>query len=371
MMMFRRKVYKNKLLFNTNRIDSTKIIQQSNQNNNLTVDNLFNFMDNSIDCKNVLYYIGPQYGNSLLLLAINPINNLIYKYSNEWLYLIDVYYSKSRDQYNQLVQLYYHSINNKKKSLIIDSDVISFITPFSLGTIHGYTGFFNAIIYYIKNIELFKDHKIIIYRRTQKGMIDIIKHLINKNIIDPKKIIILDNNIFYYFKSVYFVENKYHIFDKDLPDIISKDFIDKYIKPDSANQVYINSLQLPSKLDRLLIIKGSNSVNITGDGIFLNNDILNFKNKMNLTQVEPGIVDEIKLIHIIQSCSIFVVSWGTSFFKNFIYISDKCKKIIVLILQNSNFYNQYVDQIPHLPKVYKNAQIKYIVTESSLNNVII
>ena len=83
-----------------------------------------------------------------------------------------------------------------------------------------------------------------------------------------------------------------------------------------------------------------------------------------------NIIDEIKLIHIIQSCSIFVVSWGTSFFKNFIYISDKCKKIIVLILQNSNFYNQYLDHKPHLSTMYKNAQIEYIVTDSSLNNIL-
>ena len=211
-------------------------------NNNLNIYNLFNYMDESKDGKNVLYYIGDQYSNCSLMLAINAKNNLIYKYSNEWLYLIDFYfyYSISNDLYKQLVQLYHSIINNKKKSLIIDSDVISFINPFSLGTVHGYSGFFNSIIYYINNIELFKDHKIIIYKKTQKGMMDILNHLINKNIIDSKKIIIVDNNILYYFKSVYFIQNKYHIFDKDLPDRVSTEFIDKYIKPDTTNELYMN-----------------------------------------------------------------------------------------------------------------------------------
>jgi hypothetical protein len=335
--------------------------------NTLNINNLFNFVDHSIDGKNVLYYIGEKCGNSSLLLAINLNNNLIYKYSNEWLYLIDIYYHKSKDYYIQLVNLYYNIIN--KKRIIIDNDVVSFITPFSLGTVHGYTGFFNAIIYYINNIDKFKDHKIAIYKKSQKGMFDIISHLVNKNIIDFNKIIILDDNICYCFKSIYFIQNKYHVFDKDFPDIISEQFIDKYIKPDRENEVYMKSFKLPENLDRLLIIKGVNSVNLTGDGIFLNKDIEHFKNKMKLTLIEPGIIDEIKLIHIIQSCSIFVVSWGTSFFKNFIYISDKCKKIIVLILQNSNFYNQYLDHKPHLSTMYKNAQIEYIVTDSSLNNV--
>ena len=369
--MFSKKIiYKSKNITNMTQNMTKNMTQNISpviNNNSLNINNLFNFVDHSFEGKNVLYYIGEQYGNSCLLLAINLNNNLIYKYSNEWLYLIDIYYHKSKDYYTQLVNLYYNIIN--KKRLIINNDVVSFITPFSLGTVHGYTGFFNAIIYYINNIELFENHKIIIYKKTQKGMMDIINHLVNKQIINSNNLIILNDNISYCFKSVHFIENKYHVFDKDLPDIISMQFIDKYIKPDRENEVYMNSIQLPRNLDRLLIIKGINSVNLTGDGIFLNKDIEHFKNKMKLTIVEPGIIDEIKLIHIIQSCSIFVVSWGTSFFKNFIYISDKCKKIIVLILQNSNFYNQYLDHKPHLNNTYKNAQIEYIVTDSSLNNI--
>jgi hypothetical protein len=376
-MFSKKKIYKSKKIINMAQNMTQNMTQNMAQNmaptindNILNINNLFNFVDDTIDGKNVLYYIGEKYGNSSLLLAINLNNNLIYKYSNEWLYLIDVYYHKSKDYYKELVKLYHHINKNKQKLLIFDYDIISFITPFSLGTVHGYTGFFNAIIYYINNIDKFKDHKIAIYKKSQKGMIDMINHLVNKNIIDFNKIIMLDDNICYCFKSVYFIENKYHVFDKDLPDIVSTQFIDKYIKPDRENEVYMKSLELPHNLDRLLIIKGVNSVNLTGDGIFLNKDIEHFKNKMKLTLIEPGIIDEIKLIHIIQSCSIFVVSWGTSFFKNFIYISDKCKKIIVLILQNSNFYNQYLDHKPHLSTMYKNAQIEYIVTDSSLNNIL-
>ena len=368
-MFSKKKIYKSKKIINMAQ-NMTQNMAPTINDNILNINNLFKFVDDTIDGKNVLYYIGEKYGNSSLLLAINLNNNLIYKYSNEWLYLIDIYYHKSKDYYNELVKLYHHINKNKQKLLIFDHDIISFITPFSLGTVHGYTGFFNAIIYYINNIDKFKDHKIAIYKKSQKGMFDIISHLVNKNIIDFNKIIILDDNICYCFKSIYFIENKYHVFDKDLPDTISEQFINKYIKPDRENEVYIKSLGLPHNLDRLLIIKGVNSVNLTGDGIFLNKDIEHFKNRMHLTLVEPGIIDEIKLIHIIQSCSIFVVSWGTSFFKNFIYISDKCKKIIVLILQNSNFYNQYLDCKPILYTTYKNAQIEYIVTDSSLNNIL-
>ena len=119
-------------------------------------------------------------------------------------------------------------------------------------------------------------------------------------------------------------------------------------------------------------MKGSDSVKLTDDGTFSNQSITNLKNRMNLPLIEPGTIDEIALIHIIQSCSIFVVSWGTSFFKNYIYISDKCKEIIVLVLENSNFYNQYTNSYKNnVIYTYKNAKITYIVTNLELSNVTI
>ena len=130
----------------------------------------------------------------------------------------------------------------------------------------------------------------------------------------------------------------------------------------------MKSLNLPSNLDNILIIKGNNSINLTRDGVFLSDNIIKFKKKWNLTCIEPGVINEIKLIHIIHSCSVFVVSWGTSFMKNFVYISNKCRKIIVLIMKGSNFQKQY-DNLSHsLMKKFKKAKIIYKIIDSDLND---
>ena len=337
----------------------------------VNVDNLFKFCNDSKECTNVLYIIGENFSNTFIHLAINNNNKFIYKYSNEWLYLINNYYPS--EYYVKLVELYSKTLLSKPY-IIVNENVVSFITSFSLGTVHGYTGLFNNIIYYLDNIEKFKNHKIIIYRESQKGMLDIIYYLVDNKVLDKDKFIFLEKNVSYYFSSVYFIENKYHIYTNELSKLISTKFIDKYIKPHLCDTIYLNSISehynLPKNLDKILIMKGSDSIKITDDGTFSNESITNFKNKMNLTLIEPGIIHEIALIHIIQSCSIFIVSWGTSFFKNYIYISDKCKQIFVLILENSNFYDQYTGSYKNnLIYTYKNAKITYIVTNLELSNI--
>lgn len=329
----------------------------------INVKNLFDYCDNSIECKDVLYLIGKSFGNTVLQVAIKNSNNYIYKYSNEWLYLINVYYPHN-PYYNEFIN-FYNTIINKKNVQVINQNVISFITSFSLGTVHGYSGLFYIIDEYLKNKDKFINHKIIVYKNSQNGLLNIIEHFINRGFINKNNIIYLEQNIIYHFTSIYFISNKYHIFNIELGNKVSN-LINKYITPDTNNLVYMKSLKLPTNLEKILIIKGSNSINLTSDGVFLNNHINNFKNKWNLTHIEPGLIHEIHLIHIIQECSIFVVSWGTSFFKNYVYISDKCKKIIVLILKNSNFHNQYNNGYGSISK-FKNANIIYKIVNNDLN----
>jgi hypothetical protein len=50
----------------------------------------------------------------------------------------------------------------KNNVQVINTDVISFITAFCLGTIHGYGGFYNILTHYINNIEKYKNLHIII-----------------------------------------------------------------------------------------------------------------------------------------------------------------------------------------------------------------
>jgi hypothetical protein len=334
---------------------------------NLNLNNLFEFCNDSIELKNISYCIGNLIGNSLLTLAIKNDNGYIMSYSSEWLYLIKSYYPNS-GMYNEIVNFYYNILNKKYKVENINENTLSLITCFSAGTVHGYAGLFNILCEYVDNYDKYKNYKLLVYNESQTGILNIIDHLCDKNIIDRSKIIFLNKNVIYNINSLYIIPNNYHIFNNILAEKVSI-FIEKNISFDKNKIKYYSSLHLSKNIKNICIIKGTNSVNLTNDGIFQTNNITNFCNKWNLTLVEPNKLNEIYLIYYINQCKNLIISWGTSFFKNYVYISNNCEKIIILIMKNSNFETQYNSHKDGniLLKEFKNAKVIYKIIDPELN----
>lgn len=332
----------------------------------INYNNIFNYCDDSTLCNNVLFSIGENIGNTMITLAVKNDNNYICTYSNEWLYLIKSYHSNNHNIYNSIIN-FYNTIIHKHNVSIINEETISFITSFSTGTVHGYSGLFYIISEYINNIELYKNKKILVAKNSQQGILDIINHLSNRNIINKNNIIYLDKNIIYHIQSILFIPNKCHIFNDELCNKVTN-IVNKYIICDRIDINYMKSLNLPENLNKICIIKGSNSHNLTASGVIPQNNVINFANKWNITLVEPSIINEIVLIHIISKCKIFVTTWGTAFLKNYIYVSDICTNIIVIVVGEDfiNQYNFYLNTNTLLHK-YKNANIIYKIVNIDLN----
>ncbi len=331
------------------------------------INNLFNFCDKLEYSENVLFKIGNHVGNTNILLAIKHSDNRILTYSNEWLYMLNIYHYPQFGYYPMIVN-FYNEMLHKTNVQVIDADVISFITVFCMGTIHGYSGFYYILTEYLKNIEKYKHLHIIIYKNSQKGMLDIIEHLVNKNIIDRNKVIYLEKNITYHFHSITIIPNNFHGIDYPLTEEVTK-FIDKYIAIDRLNVEYYKTLNLPIQLDNICIIKNSSSVALTGDGSFPLSSVNNLCNKWNLTLIEPGHLHEICLIHCVHQCKRLIISWGSTFQKNSCYISENCEKIIVLILEDSAFLGQYYSlrDTNALIMKYRNATIDYKIVNSNID----
>jgi hypothetical protein len=330
----------------------------------IDINNLFQYCDESILCSNTLFSVGDNHGNTVLTLSVNSDNNYINKYSNEWLYLINSYYP-CNPLYNSLINFYNHIVHNRESAHHINEDVISFITSFSTGTVHGYSGIYHIISEYLNNYEIYKDKKIIVAVNSQKGILDIIDHLCHKGAIDRNKIIYLDKNIIYRINSITFIPNRHHIIDGDLPNKVT-DIINKYFVPDRNDIEYYNSLKIPHNLDVICIIKGSNSHNLTGDGVVPQCNIINFANSWGISIIEPGEIHEVELIHSINQSRIFITTWGTAFMKNFSYISDHCQRIVVLVIGHE-FIQQYNNTMPNVLTRHKNAEIVYRIVDESLN----
>lgn len=335
----------------------------------LNLKNLENYFHNIIESTNsTIYRVGNPNCNSLMLLAVDELNNKIYKYSNEYLYLLKDYYKKALEgnqhfvkKYNDII-IFFKSMINMPKNFIdcshFDKKVISLVTSFSRGSVHGYSGLFCILNQYINNLEKFKDYYIIVWKYSQQGILDIIGEYVSKGLIPSDKIIYINSNITYRFKLMNLIHNKWHNYpcfrhDSNFKlDIVRNHLVDS------------NKYSFDFYHKRICIIKNSKSTNITQDGIMPLEKIKKICRKYNLYHLEAGIINEVKLINILYNAKILVTSWGTSWFKNQVYLSDNCTDVYVLVL-GKNFYNQYKNS----PKKcnIRNTNIHYILLDNELN----
>ena len=316
----------------------------------MNIDNLFDNLSDNTDTKEEAYYFISEKGkiyNTLVTLAVNKDNGKIYRYSCEWLYLLKQSYPKA-PFFKTLVNSYIDSTKKQSNNKYKNKKIIPFITSFSRGTTHGYSGLYFMLDNYIRNKDLYKNHLIAVYKHSQKGIIDIITHLVDKEIINKNKIIYLDEEIKYLFKSITLLPNKWHemysiLNDKNNYHNVYDNIIVKYLVNNKYKMNYKS----------VCLIKNFENKNSIKDI-----DVKNFTNVNKLYNIDVNKIDEIEMINIIYNSEIFVCSWGTSFFKNFFYISEKCKKIIVII--TGNYKDQFVRMgLKNILKNYKNAKIYY------------
>jgi len=291
------------------------------------------------------------------ILSINS-DKTFNKYSDEWLYLIN--YNYPNYYYDFFVNQYNTISNQLNEDMIQYDDVIQLMTTFSKGTVHGYSGFYYTLITYLNNIELYKNLDIILYKDCDYGMLSIINHLCNLGII-KNKIIFLEKNVKYRFKSVTYIENQHHVFNGNLENMVNE-FIKKYIVNDKVEEK-----------TKFCILKSNTSLtNISNNGIFDNDVVENFCNKYDITRLLP--MNEIELINSIYKCKCLIINYGSTFFKNYVYISDLCEKIIVVV-NGEHYKNDYFNLSSIIPnkyqgiiyKKYKNAEIIYVVVDNKLD----
>jgi len=307
---------------------------------------------------NTIYYIGNKIENSLSTIAIDNNTHKIQSYSNEWLSLLKMYHLLKRPLYNQICNDYNNIIQRTDLDITYSNyNVIPFITAFSTGTIHGYAGLYSILDIYINNYDKYKDYNIIIYKDSQQGLLDIINHFVNKNIIKKEKLIYISSNIKYLFKSIKFIPVKFIIYPRH---ILKFDLIDNYIiEKDNLT---------PLENDKICIIKNTSSVNVTNNGLVDNNNVVQFCNNNKLLLIDPSQMNEIELIRLMNKSRVFITSWGTAFFKNYVYLSDKCEKIIVLVI--GGFIHQYNNESRNLIKKYKNAIVYYHIIDEKLDLIL-
>lgn len=320
----------------------------------MNVDNLYNYTNKRLDTnEETFYFISQQVPicNSLMTLAVNKNDNKIYTYCCEWLFLINKLYYPNGYFYKSIVTSYNNFLNKTYDETYKDKKMIPFITSFSRGTTHGYSGLYCILYNYINNKEKYKDHNITVYKHSQKGILDIIHYLADKKIIDKSKIIYLDKEKKYLFKSITFIPNKWHEMHQILYQ--KSNYHNIY---DNLIVKYLVDVNYSTSHDNLCLIKDFENKN--------NTTIVEKFTKLNNTyNMDVNVISEIEMINLIYNSKVFVCSWGTCFWKNFFYVSDKCEKIIVLVVNRCSYINQFIRWKKTLLKKHKNAEIYYYVVK--------
>ena len=333
----------------------------------INIDNLFDFCHSDYKTKNkTFYHIGDNVDNYLNVLAVDSITKFIYSLSNEWLHLINDYYHSSdpgpKNNYYKLIEHYQTILSiSQYNNEFEDLNVIPFISSFSRGTVHGYTGIWCMLSEYINNKQKYENYHILVYKKSQHGILDIILYFIKLNLIDRKKVIYLSSKVKYLFSSVTFIPNQWHVYPGDESFRLS--ILNQY--------VFDKIIPEPNPYKKICLIKTSITENLTPEGTVEPNRLLAFCKKNKLVMINPSKMNEIEFIKKISKAELFVTSWGTAFWKNYIYISNNCKEIIVFVIGKA-FIEQYKSYVrsKSLTKRYLNSEIRYYIVDKNLKTVI-
>lgn len=234
-----------------------------------------------------------------------------------------------------------------EKSFKLDLKVVPFLTHFHTG-VHAFSGIYSILYEFIKNNLNKSDYKVAIYENIQKGIVDILKLF-----IDDDKIIFLKENVLYEFSEVKIIPNSLHSFLEN--HVISKKISDLILNKIS-DITYDN---YPKKIAILKTLRTS----ITSDSGVIDSKIAEkYCQENGYTMLEPDEIGELKLIKLINNCEEIIFSWGTTFMKNFIYLSDNAKNAKVWII-GGQFRYEYDNAINRdiIVKNFKNCTFEYII----------
>lgn len=252
---------------------------------------------------------------------------------------------------------FYQRIGYLDRSTVELLDCIPLIPSYSSG-LHSFSHCFSILQKYVTSQYGFS---LLVPNQIQSWMQAIFKHLEFCHGFDPKLIIRLEPNIVYTIKNLHLIPNRIHAFTEATPLTPINEFVKNYLSLTDFIPAYI----FKYKAIALIKTKG-----YTSDiGIFEPEDVKLFCKFNDLRPLEISSMSEIKLINILQHCEYAVFSWGTTFLKNYIYLTynTKAKGIFVIITADFSHEYEYLRLTNTLPNFVAGCPIKYLKLSKKSN----
>jgi hypothetical protein len=227
--------------------------------------------------------------------------------------------------------------------------IIPFTSHFHTG-VHAYSGIFSILYTFLKKEVTLHDYKIAVYKNIQKGILEILYYFFNES-----DVILLDSNTVYQFSEIKLIPNSLHSFleNHEISLAISDTIMGKIKLNDEINY--------PKKI---AIIKTFDSSVTSTMGAIDKSIAIDYCRTNGFEMIEPSEVGEVALANYINNCEEIIFSWGTTFMKNFIYLSEKAKNAKVFIF-GDEFEYEYRNAISRdiIVKRYKNCVFEYKLNE--------
>jgi len=292
---------------------------------------------------------------NLLPIALDKNDKFIQYSNDDFIYYKHDHYRNQQDFSHEVNSIRDKIITNKNKSIIIDEPCALFITSYSIGTAHGFAAVYSILMKYLKFYPN-KNLKIAIYEKTNRGILEIIRHFFSKD-----EIVILKSNEFYKINKLTIIPYDSCNYTTSFILRLDKEIISKYIIDKNFSKY---------NYEKVAIIKTENDVAVSKGRNFQYENVLKYCNKNGIHLINFDNINEIELANIIFKAKYLILSWGTSFYKNYPYISDKCEIIDNWVLNNSGYKWEYDLLSPsHLIKNYKNCRVRHFICSSDLNDI--
>ena len=300
-------------------------------------------IDNTIGDNAKIIVLSNMNGSSIIHYAYN--DDGLFKYSTDFLHI------RSHNGDTMIVN-YYNQNKDRDVTKYIDEEVVSFISSFTNGSVHGYAAVWIFILHYLKNNLT---HMVLLSTKTQDGIRQLVAHCIGED-----KIITLDTHEVYQFRRIHFIPVTEMHFSDTFWKKNNPSFVKLLINPRFDNEGKSN----------LCLMKVNSAT--TGIGIIPLDQAKTFCHKNNLYLLRPFEHNEIETANLLWNCESVVFSWGTTYYKNLRYIGDKCRNIYVIITPgfiHQEYHPRKNRPDSHTYKRYRNADVKYLTYISNISEL--
>lgn len=321
-----------------------------------TLTSIFDFCEPETECqttpKNVILVYFPHHQNGGHPAMFNPIavttdTQKIIPTIHEYLSLLRrIYYPRWANVYHAICQNYAtltQSVRQHRPMVHVTEPCINITPCFGRGTVHGFAFFFSFLRHYFDDADwrpMVQGRRPVMHKHTLRGIRELFSTLFTDD-----EILWINDDEWYHFSDIVLPANHYHNLLHSQSSWV-RQMIEKYVLSRCP------TIPLAWPLRGVCLLKTSQSVMTTSCDTVHHEAVVALCNRTGRHVLyEPGDQSELMTIAYLRSVENCIMSWGSAFMKNMLYLTHRCRVAHVLIMDaNAKQYNPCDEEHSEMPE---------------------